>query len=69
MAGVFTKRIIQGKVEGTKKCGRPRRIWTDDLKDWSACDTNSVTKLATEMNGSSASSHGCTDGHWCYALD
>ena len=34
-AGRLTKVLLQGKVEGTRGRGRPRRSWTDDLDDWS----------------------------------
>ena len=26
--------IMEGKISGVKARGRPRRAWTDDLKDW-----------------------------------
>ena len=41
-AGGLTKSIIQGKVEGKRKLGTPREIWTDNLKDWSGCDTKQL---------------------------
>ena len=27
--------ILHGRIAGTRKRGRPRRRWTDDIKDWS----------------------------------
>ena len=29
------KTILQGMVEGNRKCGRPKRKWIDDIKEWS----------------------------------
>ena len=26
--------ILEGKISGVKARGRPRRAWTDDLKEW-----------------------------------
>ena len=30
----LSKTILQGMVEGNRKCGRPKRKWTDDIKEW-----------------------------------
>ena len=28
------KVILEGKFEGKKKRGKPRKLWTDDIKNW-----------------------------------
>lgn len=33
-ANRILKTLIQGKVEGERKRGKPRRSWSDDLVDW-----------------------------------
>ena len=30
----MAKTLIEGKVEGNRERGRPRREWEDDIKDW-----------------------------------
>ena len=34
-SGLNALLIMEGKISGVKARGRPRRAWTDDLKDWS----------------------------------
>ena len=31
----LSKTILQCMVEGNRKCGRPKRKWIDDIKEWS----------------------------------
>ena len=31
----LSKTILQGMVEGNRKCGRPKIKWIDDIKEWS----------------------------------
>ena len=31
----LSKTILHGMVEGDRKCGRPKRKWIDDIKEWS----------------------------------
>ena len=31
----LSKTILQGMVEGSRKCDRPKRKWIDDIKEWS----------------------------------
>jgi len=33
-SGLNALLIMRGKISGVKARGRPRRAWTDDLKDW-----------------------------------
>ena len=34
--------IIQGRVEGTRKIGRPKRTWMDDVYEWTGMYTGSL---------------------------
>ena len=33
-SGINALLILEGKIRGVKARGRPRRAWTDDLKEW-----------------------------------
>ena len=33
--GTLAHTIMHGSVEGNRGRGRPKRMWTDDIKDWS----------------------------------
>jgi hypothetical protein len=35
-------------VEGNRKRGRPKRIWMDDVKDWTGRKTGDLIRLAEE---------------------
>ena len=30
----LAKLIIQGNVEGKIRCGRPKKMWIDNIKEW-----------------------------------
>ena len=47
-AGRLTKVLLQGKVEGTRSRGRPRRSWTDDLEDWSGHSLATLCRKAID---------------------
>ena len=34
-AGELVKLVLEGRVEGKRSQGRPRRTWGDDVKEWS----------------------------------
>jgi len=34
-SGLIHLQILEGRLQGTRKQGRPRRTWMDDLTDWS----------------------------------
>ena len=34
LGGMTHLQILEGKIEGKKKVGRPRRIWIDDVLEW-----------------------------------
>ena len=38
--------ILHGTVEGTRKRGRPKRIWMDDIKDWTGRNVEELLRLA-----------------------
>jgi len=40
--------ITQGRIAGTKKRGRPRRRWTDDIKDWTELPVAECVRTAQE---------------------
>ena len=39
---------MEGKISGVKARGRPRRAWTDDLKDWTELKNYSELKRTAE---------------------
>jgi len=39
---------MEGKISGVKARGRPRRAWTDDLKDWTELINYSELKRTAE---------------------
>eukprot|EP00794_Sanderia_malayensis_P016388 gene16388-biopygen12078 len=42
------KVIIEGRVEGRRERGRPRRQWEDDLKQWSGCSMEELRRAAED---------------------
>ena len=44
------KVIVQGKVEGKKGMGRPRRKWLDEITEKLGLNLESTLKLATNRN-------------------
>jgi len=40
--------LMEGKISGVKAKGRPRRAWTDDLKDWTELRNYSELKRTAE---------------------
>ena len=36
-SGGLVQLVLEGYIEGKKGRGRPRRIWGDDIKEWSKC--------------------------------
>ena len=35
---ILSKTILQGIIKGNRKCGRPKRKWIDDIKQWTQSD-------------------------------
>jgi len=42
------KCIITGMVEGTRGRGRPRRAWTDDVKEWTNLTAEEILQLTED---------------------
>ena len=42
------KRLMQGKVEGKRRRGRPTTAWFQDLKEWTKLDMAAASQLATD---------------------
>ena len=42
-------RIIQGRLNGKRGRGGPRRTWVDDLRDWTGSKRYDQTKRADEI--------------------
>ncbi|KAI8512663.1 hypothetical protein Bbelb_093020 [Branchiostoma belcheri] len=40
--------VLQGKVEGARPRGRPRRSWITDLKEWTGLTANQMARLAED---------------------
>jgi len=47
-SGLSHLQILEGRVEGKNKVGRPIRLWMDDICDWSLLDTYDKVKRAAE---------------------
>jgi len=41
-------RILDGKIKGKLYQGRPRRMWLDDLKEWTQLETYTDIKRTAE---------------------
>ena len=46
----LTKAILQGKVQGKRKQGRPGKVWMDNVKEWTPPNYRKLQ--GTETNGS-----------------
>ena len=42
------KRLMQGKMEGKRRRGRPATTWFQDLKEWTKLDIAGASQLATD---------------------
>ena len=42
------KRLMQGKMEGKRRRGRPATTWFHDLKEWTKLDIAGASQLATD---------------------
>ena len=47
-AGGQHRLLIDGKVEGTRRCGAQRRTWAKDITDWSGMDYPKCIRLASD---------------------
>ena len=58
----LSKTILQGTLEGARKRGRPRKSWSDNVKEWTDLNTSDLLHTATDREGwrkvtSAAASH------------
>ena len=44
------KTILEGKLEGKRRRGKPRRVWTDDIKKWLGMPITSAGNLAQDRD-------------------
>ena len=54
----MTKTLIQGKVEGARERGRPRRQWEDDIKEWTGEGLRELSRMAMDREKWRSSVHG-----------
>ena len=40
--------ILEGRIDGKRRRGRPMRRWTDDIKDWSNRSVAECSRLARD---------------------
>ena len=45
------KLLLQGRVEGRRTRGRPRRKWTDDISEWLGMSVGEATRLFDDRTG------------------
>ena len=46
----FSTHILQGRVDGTRSRGRPRRRWIDDVREWTGLAMAACTGIARCRN-------------------
>ena len=46
-SGLTHVTILEGKIEGKKKVGAPRRTWTKDMMEWTGRKTYQLMKAET----------------------
>jgi len=55
------KCIITGMAEGTRGTGRPRRAWSDDIKEWTHLLTEEALQLTRDRAAWRSVVHHATD--------
>ena len=48
--GRLEKTILEGKLEGKRKRGKLRRVWTDDIKNWLEMSVKEAGNLAYDRD-------------------
>lgn len=48
---LFPCAILEGRVEGSRSRGRPRRRWMDDIQDWTGMTGAVCAALARDRQG------------------
>ena len=46
----LAKTILQGKVRGKRKRGRPRKEWSDNIRDWTGRPLNKLVRLSEDRS-------------------
>ena len=46
----LSKNIIQGKVQGRRPRGRPKREWQDDIKEWTGDSLAALCRAASDRS-------------------
>jgi hypothetical protein len=46
--GTLANTILQGSAEGTRWCGRPRRWWLSDSKEWTGLELAELLRAAED---------------------
>ena len=65
------KTVLQGTVEGQRKRGRPRKVWHDNIKEWTGKSTQELNVMARNRDewrrlvrsATKVSPQRSTDGH------
>ena len=47
-SGMLVQLVLEGFIEGKKGRGKPKRMWGDDLKEWTNCDSIELVKRRSE---------------------
>ena len=46
----LAKTIMQGFVEGTRRKGRPRKEWMDNICEWTGCELQDLLRQADDRD-------------------
>ena len=46
--GSLAKTIMQGTLEGSRRRGRPRKSWVDNIHDWTGLDSPTLTRTSQD---------------------
>ena len=47
-SGLSHRQILEGRLEGKQKIGRPKRKWMDDITDWVGLETYGAKRAAEQ---------------------
>ena len=64
-SGLSHLQILEGRIEGKKKVGSPRRTWINDMLDWTEIETYAKVKRAAEER----ESWRCVVGRYRYKVE
>ncbi len=46
----LVKKVMEGRMRGANRKGRPRREWMDDLTDWTGKDKTELIRIAMDRD-------------------